>query len=85
MTLRLLYLLFYQVVRWRALLVSRPAAKDAELLMLRHEVAVLQRQAARPRVDRADRAVLRPGQGRAGGGLPAPWTQGCCSGCMCCL
>jgi hypothetical protein len=58
MTLRLLYLLFRQVLRWLALLSRSAAARDAELLMLRHEVAVLRRQAARPRVDWADRAVL---------------------------
>ena len=58
MTLRLLYLLFRQVLRWLALLSRSAAARDAELLMLRHEVAVLRRQPARPRVDWADRAVL---------------------------
>jgi putative transposase len=51
MTLRLLDLLFCQVLRWLALLARSSAAKDAELLVLRHEVA-------RPRVDWADRAVL---------------------------
>jgi hypothetical protein len=58
MTLRLLYLLFCQVLRWLALLVRSSAAKDAELLVLRHEVAVLRRQVARPRTDSADRAVM---------------------------
>ena len=58
MSFRLLYLIFARRCGWLILLGRSSASKNAELLMLRHEVAVLRRANPRPRLDRADRAAL---------------------------
>jgi hypothetical protein len=58
MLFRLVYLLMIRLFSWLALLARGDVSKDVEILVLRHEVAVLRRQVARPKPYWADRAVI---------------------------
>ena len=55
---RLINLLLARVLSWLALLARSDAAKDVEILVLRHEVAVLHRRQPRPALSWVDRAIL---------------------------
>jgi hypothetical protein len=53
-SLRLLCLIFARLISWLVLLGRSTASKDAGLLVLRHEVAVLRRTRPRPRLNWPD-------------------------------
>jgi len=54
----MLYLMFCRLAEGLTLLAKTSAAKDVEILVLRHENAVLRRANPTPRLDWADRATL---------------------------
>ncbi len=58
MAFRLAYLMLARVASWLALLARADAAKNVEILVLRHEVAVLRRHNQRPTLTWLDRAFL---------------------------
>src|SRR5690242_9942043 len=58
MSVSLAYRLLVTALSWLALLARSSSSKDAEILALRHEVAVLRRTNPRPRMCWTDRAVL---------------------------
>ena len=58
MSLRFGYLVVLRIFGWLALLARSDRAKDAVILLLRHQVAVLHRQAGTPKLSWADRAIM---------------------------
>jgi putative transposase len=58
MCLRFMFLLITRTASWLRLSRRQEAWKTAEILLLRHHLAVLQQQQPRPRLDWADRALL---------------------------
>jgi len=80
---RLAYLTLCRSIRLLVLLARSDAAKDLEILVLRHQLTVLRRQVSRLKLEPADRALLAasaascPGlTGRASSSSPIP----CCAG-----
>jgi hypothetical protein len=55
---RLIYRSLAMLLSWLALVARSSASKNAEILILRHEVAVLRRSNPKPKIDWADRALL---------------------------
>ena len=55
---KLAYLMLCRSIQLLVLLARGDAANDLEILVLRHQLAVLRRQTPRPRLEPADRALL---------------------------
>ncbi len=53
-----MYLMFARLLAWMALRIRSDTTKDIEILVLRHELAVLKRRTPRPRMTWTDRALI---------------------------
>ena len=58
MALKLIYHMFAKLLSWIVLRTRSDAANEIEILLLRHQLAVLQRRQPRPRISWTDRAVI---------------------------
>src|SRR3954447_13734861 len=58
MALRLIYQVFINLLGWIVLSTRSDTTKDIEILVLRHQLAVLQRRTPRPRMSWTDRALI---------------------------
>jgi putative transposase len=56
--LQLIYLVFSKLLSWMVLCTRSDTAKEIEILVLRHQLAVLQRRTPRPRISWPDRALI---------------------------
>jgi hypothetical protein len=73
MALQLIYQMFSKLLGWMVLRGSSDMTKEIEILVLRHQPAVLRRRPPRPRMNGTDRALIaRPHPTAAGAPSPRP-------------